>query len=44
MEYTLKIAKTSSQQLHSTFHSLLKIVIICICTHYAKVYNIPFLF
>ena len=43
MEYTLKIAKTSSQQLHSTFHSHPKIIRICICTHYAKEYNIPLL-
>jgi hypothetical protein len=44
MEYTLKIAKTGSQQLHGTFHRTPKNVKICICTHYTKVYNILTLF
>jgi hypothetical protein len=42
MEYTLNIAKTSSQQLHGIFHRPPKIIKICIYTHYTKVYNIQF--
>ena len=44
MEYTLKIAKTGSQQLHSTFHRTLKIVKIYKHAQYTKVYNISTLF
>jgi hypothetical protein len=44
MEYTLKIAKISSQQLHSTIHRHPKIIEIHRYTHHVNLYNTEFLF
>ena len=44
MENTLKIAKTSSQQFHSTLHRLSKIIRIFLYTCYTEVYDVALLF